>query len=258
MGKRKSKASKQKQAKAKSATQKRRQHAKFKIPLTSDGTTQQLPNKKASTTSKINPSGGNQRKKILKATKPSHFAGIASQQKEGEDKDFEQEYKSLQERKQYELLQKTKPKRKDIEMTPAIFDMNKKLSTEQLMDNTTSHLQDMQELGKSRTQTDFGTEENPDSNLLQVLAAQKRREDFLAAQMKAANQKNKGDVFDGNSFWALRDDDSDHEQKEQKNNVATFNFAAPSFVVPTQTVPVSGPNSNGGLPTIYGEDDPDL
>lgn len=261
MGKRKSKASKQKQAKAKVATIKRRQHAKFQIPLSSDGTAQPLQNKKATTTtsnsSRINPGIDNQQPKIIKGAQPSHSIGKIRLKKEGEDKDFEDEYKSLQERKQYEESKKTKPKKKKLEMTPAIFEVNKKLSTEQLLDNATTHLQGMQELGMSRTLNTVGmAESNPDRNLLQVLAAQKRQEDFLA-QQKAVSQKETGGYLDGNRFWALGDDDSDNEV-DQKNSVPTFNFAAPSFVVPSQTVPLNGTNPDGAFQSVYAEDDPDL
>lgn len=263
MGKRKSKASKQKQAKAKAATQKRKQHAKFNIPLSSDGTAPPQPNKKATSTttsSRINNNpSGNPTSKMLMGARPSHSVTNTSLEKREEDKDFEEEYKSLQERKQYEYLQKTKPKKKHIEMAPAIFEVNKKLSTEQLLDNATSHLQDMQELGKSRRLNSAGMEANANSNLLQVLAAQKRHEDFLAQQKASSSQKeNEGDLG-GNSFWALRDDDSDDEM-EQKNNVNTFNFAAPSFVVPSQSVSVQGSNAAGGdgFQAVDGEDDPDL
>ena len=237
MGKKKSKASKQKQAKAKAATQKRRQNAKFNIPISKDGVM-------AETKSKHNKDSKNIPQKLRKKMRGSKPFGSNAKQKSGEDKDFEDEYRSLQERQYNAQKKKGKSKTQAITMAPATLQINQKPTTEQLVSDAASHLGNMNELGQTSMSTSTGL---GGSNLLQVLAAQKRQEDYLA-QQEAAKPR---DLGEGNNFWALRDDDSDEEGAKQ---VPSFNFAAPSFALPmTNTNTSIGFNSS-----VVVDDDPDL
>jgi len=243
MGKKKSKASKKIQAKAKTATQKRKENSKFNIP-SKDGAIIQT----TATTNNNNqqpPKITLQRK--LQGARPNAIQK-KKKKKSGEDKDFEDEYKSLEERQYHAQLKKGKSKKQTIEMAPATLQVGQKPTTEQLVADAASHLGGMNQLGQGNGSmlTDMAVAgSNPNKNLLQVMAAQKRHENYLE-QQEAAKPK---DIGEGNNFWALLDDDDDEEEK--KNVVPTFNFAAPSFAMPTSST--SGFGQGNDL-----DDDPDL
>jgi len=231
MGKKKSNANKQKQAKARAATQKRRSNAKLNVPIvSSDG----IMNKNDSKTVP---------RKVQKKLK-----GANPKKNNSEDKDFEDEYRSLQERHFHAQIKKQKST-KTLEMAPATLQVNQKPTTEQLVSDATSHLHGMQELGQASMLSGTAIGGNPNSNLLQVLAAQKRHENYLA-QQEAAKPRNVGE---GNNYWALQDDDSDGE-REKPDSIKAFNFAAPSFALPTTSTILGG----SGFGTIADDDDPDL
>lgn len=90
--------------------------------------------------------------------------------------------------------------------------------------------------------------------MLQILAAQKRQENYMQ-QQKEANTKI--DVGKDNKFWALQNDSDDEEQKESAaplNFAApSFNFAAPSFNISSTPAP---PNPFGN--NLHDDIDPDL
>jgi hypothetical protein len=242
MGKKKSKANKQKQAKAKAATHKRRQNTKFNIPVSTDGMMMQTQ----TTSKKDNKTIPRKPQKKFKNANP---AVGNTKQKNAEDKDFEDEYRSLQER-QF-IAQSKKQKSKIIlKMAPATLQINQKPTTEQLVDDAASHLNGMQELGQASTLNGSVCSGNPNSNLLQVLASQKRHENYLA-QQEAAKPRHVGE---GNNYWALQGDDSDDEAAKL-DSTPSFNFAAPSFVVPIATASLSsGVFGNNA----FIDDDPDL
>lgn len=236
MGKKKSNANKQKQAKAKAATQKRRSNAKFNVPISSDGGIIMQTGQTNKTDSKT------VSRKVQKKLKGANPKKINS-----EDKDFEDEYRSLQERHFNEESKKQKST-KTLEMAPATLLVNQKPTTEQLVSDATSHLHGMQELGQASMLSGTAIGGNPNSNLLQVLAAQKRHENYLA-QQEAAKPR---DVGEENNFWALQDDSDD--EGEKPDSVPTFNFAAPSFALPTTSTIFGG----SGFGTNADDDDPDL
>ncbi|GFH58199.1 predicted protein [Chaetoceros tenuissimus] len=237
MGKKKSKAGKQKQAKAKAASQKRKQNAKFNIPISSDGT--MITNSSNKKDKKTIP------KKIQnKMIGKMNLKDNTRSKKTREDQDFEDEYKSLLERQHAAQLKKTnKKKQNSLVMAPATLQVNQKPTTQQLVDDAANHLHGMQELGMLSGAAIGG---NPNANLLQVLAAQKRREDYLA-QQEAMKPR---EIGEGNNFWALQDDSSDDEDKKNSSTPA-FNFAAPSFSFTPAT------NFGSGTTTVL-DDDPDL
>ena len=239
MGKKKSKAGKQKQAKAKAASQKRKQNAKFNIPISSDGT--MITNSSNKKDKKTIP------KKIQnKMIGKMNLKDNTRSKKTGEDQDFEDEYKSLLERQHAAQLKKTnKKKQTSLVMAPATLQINQKPTTQQLVDDAANHLHGMQELGQASMLSGAAIGGNPNANLLQVLAAQKRREDYLA-QQEAMKPR---DIGEGNNFWALQDDSSDDEDK--KDSTPAFNFAAPSFSFTPAT------NFGSGITTVL-DDDPDL
>jgi len=235
MGKRKSKASKQKQTKAKASTQKRKQNARFNIPISKDGMIEQTkPNKKDTKAIK-------KFQKKLRGSTPN--ASKIPAKKNDEHKDFEDEYRSLQERQyQAQLSKKDKSKKNTIEMAPASLQLNQKPTAEQLVDDAAKHLGSLNQLGQASMLSSQAVGSNPNSNLLQVLAAQKRHESHIA-QREAAKPR---DIGEGNNFWALQDEDEEDKTKEVS---PTFNFAAPSFAMPS-----TFGTGAGQIP----DDDPDL
>ena len=243
MGKKKSKANKQKQAKARAVTHKRRQNAKFNIPVSSDGMiTQTVTGSKKDIK--------NMPRKLQNKFKTGKPAFGSKQRKNEEDKDFEDEFRSLQERQFIAQNKKHKSKTK-LELAPATLQVNQKPTTEQLVADAALHLNGMQELGRASMLNGAAISGNPNRNLLQVLAAQKRHEDYLA-QQEAAKPRHVGE---GNNFWALQGDDSDDEAAKL-DSVSTFNFAAPSFAVPTTAVASLGNSGFGNI--AFNDDDPDL
>lgn len=254
MGKKKSKASKQKQAKAKASSQKRRQNAKFNIPISRDGMVEhQKPNKKDS---KAIPK---KLQKKLRGSKPNASKADVNTatSKDGEHKDFEDEYRSLQERQYHAQLSKAKKKKSKnskIEMAPASLQLNQKPTAEQLVADAATHLEGMNQLGHQgasmlSSQAVGSTGNNPTRNLLQIMAAQKRHENYIA-QKEASKPR---DVGEGNNFWALQDGDSD-EEDAGKEVTPTFNFAAPSFSMPS----TFGTNATSVCISQIPDDDPDL
>ena len=237
MGKKKSKASKQKQAKAKASSQKRRQNAKFNIPISKDGAmVQGLPNKKDSKSipKKV--------QKKMKALKPSAVNSKGSARMNDEQKDFEDEYKSLQERQLAQQRTKGRQKKEILTMAPATLQISQKPTAEQLVADAATHLESLSQLGQASMLSNQAIGSNPNKNLLQVLAAQKRHESHIA-QQEAAKPRDAGE---GNNFWALRDSD---DEDETKAAIPAFNFAAPSF---------SMPSTFGGASQFPDDVDPDL
>lgn len=106
-------------------------------------------------------------------------------------------------------------------------------------------------------------------DLLQRLATQKREQQRLQ-MLYGKKDDGKEEQMKQNSFWALQDDDSDSDddngvkRNKIKDNTPLFNFAAPSFVVPSDG---NNPAGHGIGNTSFhmnpqhhlmGEDDPDL
>jgi hypothetical protein len=103
------------------------------------------------------------------------------------------------------------------------------------------------------------------SNLLQILAAQKRNE--MMIQQRQTDQK-KDNCGDGNNFWALQDNDSDDEEgrnnpDEKQKSIPVFDFAPPSFTFnpasfsSSTTTPVEGTSMYQHF-QIQQDYDPDL
>jgi len=239
MGKKKSKASKQKQAKAKSMTNRRKQGAKFNTPMSVGGAIA----KDAQPKRNLNAN----RKKKLKAGKPN--LDVKKNQPQKRDADFEREFRALEER-QYQAGISGKSKSKTMEFAQPTLQLDKKPTTAQLVADAASHLGGMQELGRSNIASMHST--NP--NMLQILAAQKRQENYMQQQNKA-NMKN--DVGKDNKFWALQND-SDGE--EEQKSVAALNFAAPSFnfAAPSFNISSTPAPSNSFGNNLHDDIDPDL
>ena len=234
MGKKKSKVGKQKQAKAKAKTQKRRENAKFNIPMSQDGVIGQ--NKQTKKDSKAMPK--TLQKKLRGSTKT---ASNVPHKRNADQTEFDQEYQSLQERQYQAQLSRGKSKMQTIDLAPASLQLNQKPTAEQLVTDAANHLESMNQLGQASMLNSQATGGNT-TNLLQVLAAQKRQENVMA-QQEATKPR---DVGEGNNFWALQESDSDEDAP--KHVAPAFNFAAPSFAIPS--------TSHAGFDVLV--DDPDL
>jgi len=176
------------------------------------------------------------------------------------------------------------------------LNLNQKPTTEQLVNDAATHLGGMNELGQQQggnnqqMSTDMtynhmslGTSmgmnmemsEQNNTNLLQVMAAQKRHENYMQQQYvntsytnsngNVNNKATEGSNNKGveNKFWALQDDSDD--EKEQAPAQPMFNFAAPSFSMPSSSfsTPVASGSFGGNGAALGGglnihDDDPDL
>lgn len=115
MGKKKSKASKQKQAKAKSMTNRRKQGAKFNTPMSVGGEIAKDAQPKRNLHAN--------RKKKLRVGKPN--VDVKKKQPQKRDADFEREFRALEER-QYHAGISGKSKSKTIEFSQPTLQLDKK------------------------------------------------------------------------------------------------------------------------------------
>lgn len=284
MAKKKSKVGKQQQKKAKSLTKKRKQIASlYSLPKNNDNSgNNHNSNGKTPHNSPMNANGGKfigEKRKLRKNIKFGlvHGNATAAAKKtiDQEKDDFIHEYNSLQERtfQQQQLQQKGTI----IDFTKPTFEINQQLTTDELIIQTTSQLNQQYLLNPNHHNGgDMSSSTiNDNKTLLQRLAAEKEKE--LRMQMlfnnhgqnQAAREEEQNKKQ--NSFWAFQDDDdSDDERSSMEiNNTKTnnsvscpFSFASPSFVVPSNTsVSNNVSHSNQLLNSdeiVVGEDDPDL
>jgi len=266
MAKKKSKVAKQKQKKAKSLTKKRKQiSSKYNLPIHGSGSIKKaaMNTKTPYNSPKISnkqhdyagakPSGGIEtlsssggKRKISR-----NFQVLPIDSNSDEQKDFMDEFKSLQERtlrqeqKQKEQKQKSGP----MTFTQPIFDISKKTTTEELIIQATNQLNEQQFMNSSNNNNyqsmtnnnamldslsglNDGQNANPNTsnqnrNLLQEMAA-KKREEMRMKTMYGVNSNNSSNAWNTNSsndqnkmkensFWALQENDSDEENENEND-----------------------------------------
>mmetsp|Transcript_8542 Transcript_8542/g.10796 ORF Transcript_8542/g.10796 Transcript_8542/m.10796 type:complete len:268 (+) Transcript_8542:97-900(+) len=252
MAKKKSKIGKQKQNKAKSVNKKRKQIAsKFNVPFSKNGDFMKPNNSTgiaaAAATTKTPANSPKDaikgkyivgKKKLFKKLFQSSTAGSTSRlpKRNDEQATFEHEYKSLQERQYHLKFQQSASKHNtnQIVMTPATLQINQTPTAEELVADAANQISKFDEFGKPlfSSSGNYSSDISNNaltgtSNILQVMAAQKRQE--MAVASSYMNQKE--DKMKDNSYWALHDTDSDEEQDKQESQ-PSFNFAAPSFSLP--------------------------
>ena len=167
-----------------------------------------------------------------------------------------------------------------IQLAKPIFDIYRKPTTDELVHQTTNQLnqQNLIQQPQHNNQCSDNTSNHESINftnatettdnrtLLQQLAAKKR--DEMRMNQLYNNQNNSVDdqeKFKNNSFWAFQDDDEDDDDEDRKETTATiqskptktpspyFQFAAPSFAVPSTNTSI---NQNQTVSSAV--DDPDL
>ena len=238
MGKKKSKAGKQRQAKAKSLQSKKLQ---FHVPISKDG--QLLPQHANGSFTLDKNSRQNKSEKLHKvsASNSKSTKKTLNKWKSEEDLAFEHEYKSLQERQYHAQINKAAYKqKKDIPLAPATFQlkMDHIPTAEELIQDAAQKLDGL--MSSSNTTTTTTTTTIPVSshhstdhkNILQVLAAQKRQESYMISNNVRKEE---------NKFWALQQDDDDSDEDTLQDNsksismkhIPLFQFAAPSFSLPS-------------------------
>lgn len=249
MGKKRSKVSKQKQAKATAASRSR----KFGVSVKKGGGREQttalvLDSKKKQPRS-------NATKSINKPVKPqAPWLGKDSpnqkprSHEDEEQADFDRQFASMEER-QKALASKKSGKKKGSVIMPTfapatlIIDDAQK-STARLMEEATSRVQAFQDIGQQvTTNSGLDTQVMSNSNKLQLLAAQQR------ATWNMAEAEENVPTSVNNAFSALQEDsDNEWENPEETAPAPLFQFAAPSFGLP-QAVPTTNNQE---------DDDPDL
>lgn len=307
MAKKKSKVAKQKQKKAKSLTKKRKQiSSKYNLPLHSSGSL-----KKAATNIKtpynspkaLNKPDSNdanpacEKRRMKRAFKVEHdVAAVAARCNSNEQKDFMEEFKSLQERtlRQHQKQKENKQYERSaaISFNQPIFDINKKATTEELIIQATNQFNEQQFMNTSGSTGSAATTTamfeslndannlqntsncNKNRNLLQEMAA-KKREEMRIKTLYCNNTSNTNngwnvqstndhDKMKENSFWALQEDDSDEENGNNackgSSSTTTSGGNLFSFSAPSFIVPSTthSQGTNNGLNHDVAEDDPDL
>ncbi len=261
-----------------------------------NGVSKSIPTKNSMImhSSVLNTSSRAKRRRMKRQLKANANNIIAMKASQNEKKDFIKEYQSLHERtlqQQWkEEQQKQKSKNRDnhkddrpsssFNLAEPTFDIYKKLSTDELIQQTANQLHHQQLINVNNTkspssshnslmQQQHGAMDN--STLLQQMAAKKREEmkmeEMYSIQKENSSNLDEDQKYKNNSFWAFQDDsdDDDQEQKRNGNNdttqlnkqhalVSPFQFAAPAFSVPDygQAIQGHGNNSNHAV------DDPDL
>lgn len=235
MGKKKSKAGKQRQAKAKSLQSKKLQ---FHVPISKAG--QVLSQHSSGSFALEKSSRQNKSDKLNKmsTSNSNNTKKTLNKWKSEEDLAYEHEYKSLQERQYHAQINKTAFKqKKDIQLAPATLQlkMNQNPTAEELIQDAAQKLDGLMSSSNTSTTTiPFSSNDSTDNqNLLQVLAAQKRQESYMISN-KVRKEENK--------FWAFQQDDDDDSDEEttkdnskssSKKQIPLFQFAAPSFSLPS-------------------------
>lgn len=272
MGKKKSKTGKQRQAKAKVKSLQSKK-LQFHVPISKAG--QLLPAQSSKSASLSSSTLDHSNLKQSKKDKGNIIIRMGSNSKHDtkrksplntwkseEDKAYEQEYLSLQERQYHAQINKmSSKKKKDISLTPASLQlkMDRPPTAEELIQDTAQKLDGIMSFSNTTITTTssssssnsnhtLANHHNP-QNLLQILAAQKRQEQYM---ISTTTQTNKNEE---NKFWVLQQDEDDDSEDEmttrndtsKTSNVPVFQFAAPSFSVPL-----------ANQPTNAVDDDPDL
>lgn len=214
MGKKRSKTSKQKQARASKTF--------GGVSIKKGGTQKQSPLVLEASKSRIAKSHGK------KSIKFSYIkAPLPIQKKNEEQADFDRQLESMEERQWCKNRKIQKKKNKSIlTLTPAtLLVSNAEKSTMQLIEEATTGVQALQDIGKEQTP-------QTTSNRLQVLAAQQR----AAWTREAALEEEKSQ----NAFAVLQQHDSDddhgwgddHDTNTRQKAPPLFQLAPPSFGVP--------------------------
>lgn len=272
MGKKKSKTGKQRQAKAKVKSLQSKK-LQFHVPISKAGQLLPAQSSKSASSSSSSTLDHSNLKQSKKDKRNMTRMGSNSKHdtkkksplntwKSEEDKAYEQEYLSLQERQYHAQINKmSSKKKKDISLTPASLQlkMDRPPTAEELIQDTAQKLDGIMSFSNTTITTTssssssnsnhtLANHHNP-QNLLQILAAQKRQEQYM---ISTTTQTNKNEE---NKFWVLQQDEDDDSEDEmttrndtsKTSNVPVFQFAAPSFSVPL-----------ANQPTNAVDDDPDL
>lgn len=231
MGKKKTKTGKQRQAKAKSLQSKK---LAFHVPVSKAG--QLILSSHSSASSRSDHVNSKQSKKhkrnVLHGSnsKSTKTKVSLNQWKSEEDRAYEQEYNSLQERQYHAQMNKTdRKKNKDISLAPATLQlkMDQTPTADELIQDTAQKLDGL--MSSSNTTTPITSF----SNNPQTYNNQK-------IYMNPITNKN-----EENKFWLLNQDDEDSDEETTNTNgksktaasVSPFQFAAPSFSLPLSSCP---------------------